>query len=70
MNHMISLEIATKLLALKGYTVRREAMAMTVHDKDGKEVARALLDWDELVARHALKHLLDDNKGQEHASED
>ncbi len=56
---MLSVDIATKLLELKGYTVQREAMAMTVYDKDGKEVARALFDWDERVARHALKHLLD-----------
>lgn len=59
MNHMLSVDIATKLLALKGYTVQREAMAMIVYDKDGKEVARTLFDWDEQVARHALKHLLD-----------
>lgn len=66
MTHLLDAETASRMLAAKGYTTERLPTGFTVTDAEGKIVARTLVDVQGRVARHALKHLLDqDNRSPE-----
>ena len=58
MDHLLDADVAIRLLALKGFTAKRESQDFTVYDQDGKQVARCLVDIHGRIARHAIKHLL------------
>lgn len=57
--HLIDVDDATRLLQRLGYRAERTPNGFTVWDADGKQVARCLVDINGLIARHAIKHLVE-----------